>query len=225
MILLTTKQDAIKELLRLSYGNRNYEEYGGFIVYENMESTYGYEDVSPPYPDATTIAFYDECEELTSSTRSEIISLGFTLENVDHQIPINGTLHDRRCYIKWNNQHFTRSDLYLDRIKEKAESLGYDVRTISEFPYWGIYGNTSGDAVNQFANFCNEVGLVAETNRAKPYDSGYIAYAESWYLNSLYSIISSTPSQPVPTKKIPKEIIIAGVAIVILYLIYRLTKH
>jgi len=143
------KREAVKELYRKAYGNRIYEEYAGFLIYENMGfyfKRWNEEGASPQYPNATTITFDDECSDLKQSVRNEITALGFSLVDVVHKVPTNGTLYDRRCYIKWQGQHFSREDLFLDRIKELAELLGYDVRSVSKPPYWGIYGDTSSDA-------------------------------------------------------------------------------
>ena len=122
--------------------------------------------------------------------RDEIAALGFSLVDVTHKVPTNGTLYDRRCYIKWRGQHFSREDLFLDRIKELAELLGYDVRSVSKPPYWGIYGDTLDDALANFEAFLDETGLLWASAETERKDSGYVYFAKSWYLNRMFALFA-----------------------------------
>jgi len=183
------RKGRIELLYEKAYGNVLWNEYGGFIVYENMASYFeSRSGVLPPYPNAATIVFGGECKELKQSVRDEIASLGFTLEDVDHQIPSDGVLHDRRCYIKWRKKHFTRSELFLDRIEELAKQLGYDVRSVSKTPYWGIYGGTISEGMNQLRSFCDEIGLKPAATDYERRNSGCVCFVKSWYLHGMYAI-------------------------------------
>ena len=210
------KGEAIKELYQNAYGNTTYEEYGGFIVYPNMKEAISDLNPSPPFPDAATICFTSECKNLKQSIRDEITGLGFSLEDVDHQIPINGIRHDRRCYVKWDGQHFTTSDLYIDRIKNLAIERGYTIKDVSDKPhYWGFYGSTCDDAYNDLEEFVSEVGLKMYVTNTSKQDGGCVFYVESWYLYGMYALFetptptptatptptpTSTPTPTVPTK-------------------------
>jgi len=186
--VLTEKKGAVKQLYKNAYGNVSWDEYGGFIIYENMASYFESRDASPPYPNAATIVFGDECMELKQSVRDKIIELGFSLEDVDHQISSDGVLHDRRCYIVWEGEHFTRPELFLNRVELLARQKGYDVRSVSKPPYWGIYGDTVSDGMNQLNSFCDEVGLEPAATDYESQNSGYVCFVKSWYLHSMYAI-------------------------------------
>jgi len=180
---------AIEKLYRNAYGNTTYDEYGSFVVYPNMREALSHRNPSPPYPDAATICFTNECEKLKQSVRAEITGLGFSLEDVDHQIPINGTLHDRRCYVKWNGQHFTTADLYIDSMKDLAIEMGYTITDVIGRPhYWGFYGDTCSEAYNNLEEFVNEVGLRMQTADMSKQYGGCVFYVKSWYLHGMYAL-------------------------------------
>jgi len=178
------KREAVKELYKKAYGNAGYDE---IFVYENMSSTFPVTP-SPPYPSSATIVYLDKCEGLDSSVRDEITGLGFSLEEVEHIFPISSGW---RCYIKWQGQHFSREDLFLDRIKELAELLGYDVRSASKAPYWGIYGGTREEARSQVERFCDEAGLKYNDAYTEEQDSGFVFVVQSWYLSRMFALFSS----------------------------------
>ena len=178
------KREAIKELYKKAFKNADYAE---FEVWENRRYYAG--SASPPYPESC-ISYGDECEDIKESVRKEITGLGFSLEEITHVIAENGKTYDRNCYIKWQGQHFSREDLFLDGIKELAELLGYDVRSVSKPPYWGIYGDTLDDALANFEAFSDETGLRWKAAEAERQDSGYVYFAKSWYLNRMFALFA-----------------------------------
>jgi len=191
------KREAVKELYRKAYKN---SDYAGFEVWENIGQLLDVE-VTPPFPNSSVICDWGKCEDIKESVRNEITGLGFSLEYSDHWEQVNGRLNHGRCYIKWQGQHLSREDLFLDRIKELAELLGYDVRSVSKPPYWGIYGDTLDEALDNLMAFSDEVGLLWGTAETEKQDSGYVYFVKWWYLNRMFALFAHFKSVDLYWKK------------------------
>jgi len=192
------KREAVKELYKKAYKN---DDYAGFEVWENIGQLFLDVEVTPPFPNSSVICVPRECVELKKSVQDEIKSLGFSLEYVHHKHYTDGYVGYGRCYVKWQGQHLSREDLFLDRIKELAELLGYDVRSVSKPPYWGIYGDTLDEALDNLVAFSNEVGLKWRTAEVEKQDSGYVYFVKFWRLNACSPCFQRTSAPLIYTGK------------------------
>ena len=132
----------------------------------------------------TVLFSYHELAYMPPAQKEFIENLGFTLREIEHIKYTNGSQSFWHCHIQYNGQELTADELWLPEIKQRAITLGYDVRDYGDCIIdWGIHG-----AYDDLATFLSESGIMSWTAQRCTFNAGYLWTLESIYAQSMHSL-------------------------------------